>query len=170
MKTISSKEAVPTIEEILIIGKRGHQIDLKIANASGDVLNYLKLTKGTEVGIMSYDFPKEEWNDAWLEWLLYQENKNKVRFRVMGGPKIQAQEKVDQLCKENIIELRLRPSLETFHVLYVKDPKQLWIEQYHMTRPAYGVHYTDNPLESAWTEMLKYFTTLWDASDPYMVK
>jgi len=73
----------------LLIGSE--QVDTTVAKASDDLRYYFKEPESptagelSEIGIMSYNFPKREWNDSFCQWLRELSERN-IKIKLLGGP------------------------------------------------------------------------------------
>ncbi len=158
----------------MILGEK--QLSIPRADAGSSITNYLRVEEGAEIGIMSFNFPNREWDKdnpkakPWLDWLYNNRGKACRSIKVLGGPKVEAKKSLDFLIDKDIIELRLLNAPEVFHIVYVTNPKQLWIEQYHRSHPAWGVNYTDMPFENTWLNMLDLFNKKWEIASPVPVR
>ena len=157
------------IDVELIIGDP--QINLEVAKTPSQALQkyFENINPSSEMGIISYNFSKREWDQNFCDWLrkLHQ---NKVKIKVVGGPEIRAKENLEKLIGDGIIELRILEKPTTFHIVYATDPKQLWVEQYHGKGYPKGIHYTDNPFDENWKEYLKMFNYYWEKGQTWKIK
>jgi len=146
---------------------------LETANASHDLTDYLlPPAPNSEFGIMSYNFPLKEWgktqSDKWLGTLKSYREKG-VTIKVLGGPTVQAQDSIRKLMGIGV-QFRLSPIYNTFHILYMSEPRQLWIEEYHDYEAARRVHRIKHPNERKWQNVKELFDKVWERSTPMNAK
>ncbi|MBI5203342.1 MAG: hypothetical protein HZA11_00320, partial [Nitrospirae bacterium] len=81
------------------------QKKISVAYAGHDVREFIKPGSNSVLHIMSYNFPKSEWDDQkWLGWLKEQHSRG-VKIKVVGGPEIEAKGTLEQLLKDEIIDV-----------------------------------------------------------------
>jgi len=74
---------------------------------------------------------------------------------------------LDSLVANNVVEAKILKEPMTFHIIYSTKPKQLWVEEYHKKNYAEGVHYTQEPFEDVWEQLLALFNDLWGNAIDY---
>jgi len=141
------------------------QVVISKATFAQNLLKYLKdPLPESEMGIMSYSFPKREWDSKFVDYIK-KIHKNGVKIKIVGGPKIKAKEALEKLLEEGI-EIRILKKPISFHVVYTTNPRQLWVEEYHKNGYARNVHFTPLPYEDAWTDMKYLFGKVWEKGKP----
>ena len=132
----------------------------KVTSIEG-AIKYLKPTRDSILKIVTYNFPKQEYENATWVAKLKEWKKNGVDIRIIGGSNIQARHSVEELIKDGIIDVRLLKKHLTYHV-NIASPNQLWIEKYHKEGDAIDCTFTSVPYEGIWNEANAYFDNLWD--------
>ena len=146
------------------------QIRVPAATAGDSVIEYLRPSQGATICVMSYNFPNGEWGNKteWFKWMVYQNDMNKVNFRAVGGPEIEARSSLEELIKKGILEVRRLVNPETSHVLFVTTPRQLWVETYHKEEGyARDCYFTDTPYPETWLSAVERFETLWKSGEKF---
>lgn len=143
----------------------------EINTPGGDAGKHLDPAPNSEVKMVTYNFPKQEYEDPiWIE-RLKSWHENGVRIKIVGGPKIEAEKAVNNLLKEGIIEVKRLKKLRkprTYHVA-IATPLQLWIEEYHKDGDATDCTFTTKPYEWVWKKANSYFDKLWKAGKSLQV-
>jgi hypothetical protein len=127
-----------------------------------DATKHLEPARDSVLKIVTYNFPKQEYEDAtWIE-RLREWNKDDVEIRIIGGPNVEARRSVQELIRDHVIEVKLLKKPLTYHINIATSPHQLWIEKYHKSGDAEDCTFTPMPDEEIWNEANSYFDNLWD--------
>lgn len=141
------------------------EIKLEKSTPGNDVMKYIHPEPNSEVKVVSYNFPEEEYRETnWIakfrEW-----NKRGVKIKVVGGPDVKAKDSLKELINDGVIEVRLLKKPKTYH-LVIALPRQLWIEEYHKDKEAKDCTFTPKPSEWVWEKANIYFDKLWEKGRP----
>ena len=132
----------------------------EINTPGGDAGKHLTPSPNSEVKIVTYNFPRREYEDpTWTE-TLKSWHKSGIRIKIVGGPQIVAKKAISELSKEGVIEVRLIKKPRTYHVA-IATPPQLWIEEHHKNGDATDCTFTKKPHEWVWKKANLYFDKLW---------
>lgn len=151
------------VEVKLLFGE--NQIEKPHGTSGDDIQRYFKKpVPNSRVGILSYNFPKKEWNSVFINWLRGI-LENKVEIVAIGGPEIEAKEELEQLVKEGM-KVRKLDTPETTHFVFSTNPRQLWVESYHKDRLPEKCFFTPEPYQRVWDNILTIFDALIEHSKP----
>lgn len=142
------------------------EIKYKKTTPGEDATKHLTPDPNSLLKIITYNFPKQEYENAtWIK-RLKEWNKDGVEIRIVGGPGVEARRSLEELVKDRIIKVKLLKKPLTYHVNIATSPHQLWIERYHKSGDAEDCRFTPSPDEGIWNEANVYFDTLWEEGQP----
>lgn len=133
--------------------------------AGKHVVNLLKkkvIPKGATIRIITREFREDKWGFK-SDWYKFAEQKliEGIKVKAYGGPGIEARTAVEKLCNlgMDVLEINDTPGKERLkeHYVTVDNPRIIWAEAEHVDFYAYGCIYTEEPYESAWLGVNKYF-------------
>lgn len=133
----------------------------KVTSIEG-AIKHLNPSRDSILKIVTYNFPKQEYENAIWVAKLKEWKKNGVDIRIIGGSDMQSRHSVEELIKEGTIKVKLLKKHLTYHVNITSLPNQLWIEKYHKDGDAIDCTFTSKPYEGIWNEANVYFDNLWD--------
>jgi hypothetical protein len=142
------------------------EIKYKKTTPGEDATQHLTPAPSSMLKIITYNFPKQEYEDAtWIK-RLKEWNKDGVEIRIVGGPSVDARSSLEKLVKDRVIKVKLLEKPLTYHVNIATSPRQLWIERYHKSGDAEDCRFTPSPDEEIWNEANIYFDNLWEEGCP----
>jgi len=143
-----------------------NEVKYKEATPGENATKHLKPAPKSVLKIITYNFPKQEYENAtWIAKLKEWHEKD-VKIKIVGGPSIEARRSLEELIEANIIEVKLLKTPLTYHI-NIASPPQLWIERYHKDGDAKDCTFTPAPDEGIWNEANVYFDDLWEAGQPF---
>ena len=136
------------------------EVRLGVTTPGQDAVEYLHPEPNSELKIITFNFPMQEYDDPTWVGQLKEWHKEGVKIKIVGGPDVEAKKPVDELIKAGVFEAKVLKKSQSYH-LAIASPRQLWVEEYHEEGDADGTIFTQEPYEWIWRKANIHFDKLW---------
>ncbi len=125
--------------------------------------------RGGEFRLMTFNFPKKEYNkkSKFHKWLKKHLDANALNVKIVGGKEIEAIEGVNELIKSGA-EVRCVDEAPTHHINLLEVPNYLsivWDEPYHAKERPLLACFVYKPIENFWRAANEHYRELFERGE-----